>query len=199
MILIIDNYDSFVYNLKDYVESLSYNALLKRNDEIITSDVKKLQPTHIIISPGPCTPRETGNCKAIIKTYAGKIPILGICLGHQTIAQVFGSKIIQAKQPMHGKVSSITLKDNKLFRGIRKQILATRYHSLVVENIPKGFEEIAWTYDTLKGKKEKIKKEIKVNMGIANNKLKIYGLQFHPESIMTREGKKILENFLKIK
>lgn len=193
MILIIDNYDSFVYNLKDYVESLGYNALVERNDEITVNDVKKLQPTHIIISPGPCTPKETGNCKTIIKTYAGKIPILGICLGHQTIAEVFGSKIIKAKQPMHGKVSAITLKDNKLFEGIKKQIQATRYHSLVVENIPKGFEEIAYTYDTINGKK------IKVNMGIANDQLKVYGLQFHPESIMTKEGKKILGNFLKMK
>lgn len=192
MILIIDNYDSFVYNLKDYVESLGYDVLVKRNNDITANNVQKLQPTHIILSPGPCTPKETGNCKAIIKAYAGKIPILGVCLGHQTIAEVFGSKIIPAKQPMHGKVRAITLKNGKLFKGIGKHIQATRYHSLIVEKVPEHFEEIAFTYDIIN------KKKIKVNMGIANEELNIYGLQFHPESIMTPDGKKILSNFLRI-
>lgn len=193
MILIIDNYDSFVYNLRDYVGSFGFDVLVLRNDIVTVKKVRELCPSHIILSPGPCTPEETGNCKEIIKRLGGEIPILGVCLGHQTIGAVFGSAVVRAKKVMHGKTSEIFFKKHRLFSGISgDSFTATRYHSLVVERVPSGFEEIAWCFDEVDGKKEK------VIMGIADDTRMVYGLQFHPESILTKEGKRILKNFLEL-
>ena len=210
MILIIDNYDSFVYNIRDYVAGFGYETRVVRNNQITPPQVKRVSPTHIIISPGPCTPNETGNTKEIIKAFAGKIPILGICLGHQTIAEVYGAKVKKAKKAIHGKTSEIFFTKSKLFTGIQPpSFTAVRYHSLIVESVPEGFKEIAWCCDGSdsndsndssginEGSDFSDKTTEKIMMGIENEKLKVYGLQFHPESILTREGKKILKNFLK--
>ena len=185
MILMIDNYDSFTYNLVQYLGELQQEVVVYRNDEIDLAQIAELQPTHIVISPGPCTPNEAGISVPLIKTFAGKIPILGVCLGHQSIGQAFGGKIIHAKKLMHGKTSLIHHHDTSVFRGLSNPFTATRYHSLVIERetLPECLEITAWTDDG----------EI---MGVRHKTLAVEGVQFHPESILTEHGHDMLRNFL---
>lgn len=191
MILIIDNYDSFTYNLVHYVEEHNYKVQVFRNDKITLQKIKKLGPKKIIISPGPCTPDEAGISIDLIKYFYKKFPILGVCLGHQSIGQAFNAKIIKASKIMHGKVSTVTNKGSEIFKGLPKKFDATRYHSLVIKNntLPENFKIISDTIDDNK----------KVIMGIQHIKFPVYGVQFHPESIATTPyGKKIIKNFLEI-
>jgi len=189
MLLMIDNYDSFTYNLVQYFGEIGIESKVCRNDEISCEDINTLAPQYIVISPGPCTPNEAGISIAAIQTFAGKIPILGVCLGHQCIGQAFGSKIVHAEQVMHGKTSSIYHTGTELFTGINNPVKATRYHSLVISpaTLPDTLKITAWTDDD--------KKEI---MGIQHKTLPIYGVQFHPESILTEQGHALLKNFLMI-
>ena len=191
MILLIDNYDSFTYNLVHYVEELDFDVEIYRNDKISLNKIKKLNPKKIIISPGPCTPNEAGISINLIKKFYKDIPILGVCLGHQAIAQAFGAKIVKAKKIMHGKVSMMTNLGSQIFSGIPKKFNATRYHSLVIQNntLPNDFKIISDTIDNGK----------KVIMGIEHNQYPCFGVQFHPESIATNPfGKKIIKNYLKL-
>ena len=191
MILIIDNYDSFTYNLVHYVEEHNYKVQVFRNDKITLQNIRKLKPKKIIISPGPCSPDEAGISVDLIKYFYKKIPILGVCLGHQSIGQAFNAKIIKASKIMHGKVSTVTNKGSEIFKGLPKKFDATRYHSLVIKNntLPEYFKIISDTIDDNK----------KVIMGIQHIKYPVYGVQFHPESIATTPyGKKIIKNFLEI-
>jgi|UniRef100_A0A7V3RHA7 anthranilate synthase/aminodeoxychorismate synthase-like glutamine amidotransferase len=185
MILLIDNYDSFVYNLAQYLGELRARPMVYRNDEITLRKVKRMNPDYIIISPGPKTPKEAGMTCRIIEYFAEKIPILGVCLGHQAIAEVFGARVIRAKEVVHGKVSLIFHKKKTIFKGIKNPFPAARYHSLIVEreSIPDTLELTAWTEDGLV-------------MGIRHRIFRVEGVQFHPESILTKQGKKILKNFL---
>ena len=188
MLLMIDNYDSFTYNLVQYFGELGQEVQVYRNDEIDLERIAQLKPDHIVISPGPCTPNEAGVSVPVIKQFAGKIPILGVCLGHQSIGQAFGGKIVHAKQLMHGKTSEIHHKDVGVFAGLPSPFTATRYHSLVIEreSIPDCLEITAWTDDG----------EI---MGVRHKTLAVEGVQFHPESILTEHGHAMLENFLATK
>ncbi|MFI3210660.1 MAG: aminodeoxychorismate/anthranilate synthase component II [Peptostreptococcaceae bacterium] len=185
MILMIDNYDSFVYNVVRYIKELGEEVLVYRNNEIDIYEIEKLNPEIIILSPGPCTPKESGVCIDIIKHFKGIIPIFGICLGHQTIADVFGCDVIKAKNPVHGKVYEITHDNKGIFKYIKNPLNVTRYHSLIVENVS---DEITITSRTLDG-------EI---MGIRHNKYMIEGVQFHPEAILSECGHDLLSNFIKM-
>ena len=186
-ILLIDNYDSFTYNLYHYVSSFNKNVDVKRNDKVNSVDIIKNKYKKIIISPGPGNPNQAGNCLKIVKDFYNKIPILGVCLGHQIIGQVFGSKIIQAKKLMHGKTSLIKNKKLGVLKGIKSKFTATRYHSLIVDRatLSKDLIVTATTEDN-------------IIMGLMHNKYQIHGVQFHPESISTKVGMKIIENFVKI-
>ncbi|MCM8772683.1 MAG: aminodeoxychorismate/anthranilate synthase component II [Candidatus Omnitrophica bacterium] len=188
MILMIDNYDSFVYNLVQYFGELGEKIIVYRNDEITIKKIEKLKFDRIVISPGPKRPENAGISCEIIDKFKGKVPILGVCLGHQCIGYVFGGKITYAKKLMHGKTSLIYHNGKTIFKNVGNPFIATRYHSLVVERetLPDCLEIIAWTEDN----------EI---MGIKHKNYNIFGVQFHPESILTKEGKKILKNFLNIK
>ena len=187
MILIIDNYDSFTYNLYQYIAEISDDVLVKRNDKITLAEIAELKPSSIVLSPGPGRPEDAGICVDVIKTFMNTMPILGVCLGHQAIGEVFGGRIIRAKELMHGKTSRIYHNGKGLFKGLSNPFYATRYHSLVVErkSFPRDLEITAETKD----------KEI---MGLRHKSMPIYGVQFHPESILTKEGKKLLKNFLKL-
>ncbi len=187
MILLIDNYDSFTYNLYQYMGEINPDIRVVRNDKITAQEVSKLNPDKIVISPGPKTPKEAGNCVDIIKKLSGKIPILGICLGHQSIGYAFGGNVIHAKELFHGKSSEIELKENELFDGLEKRMTVARYHSLIVEkeSMPECLEIIATTDDD-------------VVMAVKHKEHQTYGLQFHPESILTDGGKVILNNFLEV-
>ncbi|EAQ66438.1 glutamine amidotransferase of anthranilate synthase orpara-aminobenzoate synthase [Marinomonas sp. MED121] len=191
MLLMIDNYDSFTYNLVQYFRELGAKVEVYRNDEITLNEIEALKPSHLVISPGPCTPNEAGVSLAAIEYFAGKIPILGICLGHQSIGQVFGGKVVRAKQVMHGKTSSVHHTDASLFQSLPNPQLVTRYHSLVVEqaSLPACLEVTAWTQDS-EGALDEI-------MGLRHKTLPIEGVQFHPESILTEAGHDLLANFLK--
>lgn len=181
----IDNYDSFTYNLVQYLEYLKEEVVVYRNDAITLEQIEKLNPQMIVLSPGPCTPNEAGICKNVVITFKGKIPILGICLGHQTIGQVFGGKIIKGKEPVHGKVHPINHTNKGIFQDLPNPLKVTRYHSLVVEknSLPECFEITALTLDG----------EI---MGMKHKDYLIEGIQFHPEAILTEKGMELLENFL---
>lgn len=185
MIVLIDNYDSFTYNLVQYLGEMEKDIRVFRNDAIDPEGIRALKPDHIVISPGPCTPNEAGISKAVVKELAGTAPILGVCLGHQSIGAVFGAEIVRADRIMHGKTSEIIHKGGKLFEGIESPFIATRYHSLIVkrETCP----------DILEITAETDQKEI---MAVAHKELPIWGVQFHPESILTDCGKKLLKNFL---
>ena len=186
MLLVIDNYDSFTYNLVQYFAELGEEVNVHRNDEITLEQISALNPQHIVISPGPCTPNEAGVSVATIKQFAGKIPILGVCLGHQSIGQAFGGKIIHAKNLMHGKISQIFHNNTSVFQGLPSPFIATRYHSLVIDRstLPDCLEMTAWTDDG----------EI---MGVRHKTLAVEGVQFHPESILTEHGHAMLKNFLR--
>lgn len=190
MLLIIDNYDSFTYNLYQYFCELGAEVKVIRNDEIDLAGIEALNPTHLVISPGPCTPNEAGISLAAIDHFAGKLPILGVCLGHQAIAQAFGGKVVRARQVMHGKTSPIRHTGTSLFTGLNDPLTVTRYHSLVVErdSFPDCFELTAWTeHDD--GSMDEI-------MGYRHVTLPIEAVQFHPESIKTEQGHQLLANFL---
>lgn len=191
MILMIDNYDSFTYNLVQYLGELGAHVIVYRNDQITTCDITKLQPRAIVISPGPCTPNEAGISMDTIKEFSGKIPILGVCLGHQSIGQVFGGNVIRAKKVMHGKISDIYHNGQGVFANLPSPFKATRYHSLVIEEatLPDCFEITAWT-KTPDDQFDEI-------MGIRHKHFQVEGVQFHPESILTLHGKALLNNFLK--
>ncbi len=193
MLLMIDNYDSFTYNVVQYFSELGADVKVVRNDEITIEEIEKLNPDHLVISPGPCTPNEAGISVAAIKHFAGKLPILGICLGHQSIAQAFGGKIIRAKRVMHGKTSEVFHESKGVFNDLTMPFIATRYHSLVIEqdSMPDCLELTSWTQNE-DGSIEEI-------MGIQHKTLAIQGVQFHPESILTQHGHDLLENFLKVK
>ncbi len=186
-ILLIDNYDSFTYNLYHYISSFNRNIDVKRNDKVNSKDITKNKYKKIIISPGPGNPNQAGNCLNIVNKFYKKVPILGVCLGHQIIGQVFGAKIIEAKTLMHGKTSLIKNKKLGILKGIKSEFTATRYHSLIVDRATLSKELIvtAITDDN-------------TIMGLMHNKYQIHGVQFHPESINTKVGMKIIENFVKI-
>ncbi len=191
MLLMIDNYDSFTYNVVQYLGELGADVLVYRNDEITIHDIEKLNPDHLVISPGPCTPNEAGISMESIRHFAGKIPLLGICLGHQSLGQVYGGDVIRARQVMHGKVSPVYHKGEGVFAGLENPFTCTRYHSLVVdkETLPECLEITAWTQNA-DGSMDEI-------MGLRHKELMIEGVQFHPESIMTDHGHDLLANFLK--
>jgi anthranilate synthase/aminodeoxychorismate synthase-like glutamine amidotransferase len=185
MILMIDNYDSFTYNLVQYMGELGAELEVHRNDKISITEIEKLSPEKIVISPGPCTPSKAGISKEVIEHFAGKIPLLGVCLGHQSVVEAFGGEIIKAKKLMHGKTSMISHDDKTIFKGLPNPFAATRYHSLVVNraNLPDCFEITAESDDG----------EI---MGVRHKELAVEGVQFHPESILTVHGKDLLKNFI---
>ena len=190
MLLMIDNYDSFTYNLVQYLGELGQEVEVYRNDEIDLAQIKNLNPRHIVISPGPCTPNEAGISVPLINEYAGKIPLLGVCLGHQSIGQAFGGKIVHAKQIMHGKTSLIYHTNQGVFKDLPNPYIATRYHSLVIEreSLPDCLEITAWTQDA--------NGEFGEIMGVKHKTLAIEGVQFHPESVLTEHGHDLLNNFL---
>ena len=188
MLLMIDNYDSFTYNLVQYLGELGEDVAVHRNDEITIEGIAQLQPARIVVSPGPCTPNEAGVSVPLIKAFAGKIPILGVCLGHQSIGQAFGGKVVHAPQLMHGKTSLIQHEGAGVFRGLPQPFSATRYHSLVVEraSLPDCLAVTAWTDDG-------------TIMGVRHKTLAVEGVQFHPKSILTEHGHRMLKNFLEEK
>jgi anthranilate synthase component 2 len=190
MLLMIDNYDSFTYNLVQYLGELGAEVRVFRNDEIDLAGIAELGPAHIVISPGPCTPAEAGISVAAIREFAGRIPILGVCLGHQSIGQAFGGRIVHARAVMHGKTSPIYHADSGVFSGLENPFEATRYHSLVIEHatLPECLEVTAWT-QTADGQPDEI-------MGVRHKDLAVQGVQFHPESILTRRGHDLLRNFI---
>ncbi len=192
MLLMIDNYDSFTYNVVQYLGELKADVKVIRNDELTLDEIIALKPERLVISPGPCTPNEAGVSVAAIKHFAGKIPILGICLGHQSIGQAFGGNIIRAHDVMHGKTSMIYHHGQGVFKGLKNPFVATRYHSLVIDKttLPDCLEIIAWT-ETPDGELDEI-------MGVRHRDYAIEGVQFHPESILTEHGHDLLRNFLKI-
>ena len=188
MILVIDNYDSFTYNLVQYLGELGAEQTVVRNDAITIDEIEQMNLTHIVISPGPCTPNEAGISVEVIRRFHRGIPILGVCLGHQSIGQAFGGKVIKAPTIMHGKTSNIHHDQTQLFKGLPRPFTATRYHSLIVEreSLPKTLVVSAWTEDD-------------VIMGLRHNESPTYGVQFHPESIATEGGKILLKNFLSMR
>ncbi len=187
MILVIDNYDSFTYNLVQYFGELGAEPLVRRNDEITLDEISALEPERICISPGPCTPKEAGISNDVLREFGGKMPILGVCLGHQCIGDVYGGEVVRAGRLMHGKTSPILHNGENVFAGLPSPFEATRYHSLLVrrETLPDCLAITAWTEEG----------EI---MGLAHKELPVYGVQFHPESILTSEGKRLLGNFLRL-
>ena len=189
-ILMIDNYDSFTYNIVQYLGELQADVIVHRNDALTLADIEALAPDKIVISPGPCTPNEAGISLDVIRAFAGRIPLLGVCLGHQAIGQAFGGKVVKAREVMHGKLSAIYHSDSGVFRGLPEPFTATRYHSLVVErdSLPECLEMTAWTQNE-DGSVDEI-------MGLRHRTLAVEGVQFHPESILSEHGHQLLKNFL---
>jgi anthranilate synthase component 2 len=190
MLLMIDNYDSFTYNLVQYFGELGAEVKVVRNDELDLGAVEALRPQRIVISPGPCTPLEAGISVPVIQAFAGRVPLLGVCLGHQSIGQAFGGRIVHAREVMHGKLSPIYHADTGVFSGLDNPFQATRYHSLVIEqaSLPGCLEVTAWT-QLSDGNRDEI-------MGVRHRELDVQGVQFHPESILTEHGHRLLRNFL---
>ena len=189
MVLVLDNYDSFTYNLVQYLGELGAEVEVRRNDQITVDQVAKMQPERIVISPGPCTPREAGISIDLIQRFAGKVPVLGVCLGHQAIGEAFGGKVVRATHLMHGKTSSIMHDNKTIFQGLPMPMTATRYHSLIVEeeSLPAELEVSAWTTE---------KDGDRTIMGLRHRECAVEGVQFHPESVLTDAGKKLMANFL---
>ncbi|MBL5904873.1 aminodeoxychorismate synthase component II [Serratia fonticola] len=189
MLLLIDNYDSFTYNLYQYFCELGAEVLVKRNDELQLADIERLAPQHLVISPGPCTPNEAGISLAAIRHFAGKLPILGVCLGHQALGQAFGADVVRAREVMHGKTSAIRHHNLGVFKGLNNPLTVTRYHSLILDaaTLPDCFEVTAWS--ECDGERDEI-------MGIRHRTLALEGVQFHPESILSEQGHQLLGNFL---
>ncbi|MFB6434491.1 MAG: aminodeoxychorismate synthase component II [Candidatus Malihini olakiniferum] len=191
MLLLIDNYDSFTYNLYQYFCELGAEVLVKRNDTLTLADIETLAPTHLVISAGPCTPDEAGISLEAIRYFTGKLPILGVCLGHQAMGQAFGARIVRARQVMHGKTSVIQHTGCGVFTDLKQPLTVTRYHSLVIEqsSLPAEFDITAWTEQD--GEPDEI-------MGICHHTLPLEGVQFHPESILSEQGHHLLQNFLNV-
>ena len=189
MVFVLDNYDSFTYNLVQYIGELGAEVEVRRNDQVSVGEIEALRPERILISPGPCTPQEAGISIDLIRHFAGKVPLLGVCLGHQAIGAAFGGQVIRAKNLMHGKTSPVEHDGKTIFRGLSSPMTATRYHSLIVaeDDLPKELEVSAWTSD---------KDGTRVIMGLRHKRFPVEGVQFHPESVLTSEGKKLVKNFL---
>jgi len=189
LILVLDNYDSFTYNLVQYLGELGAEVEVRRNDQVTVNEVVKMRPERIVISPGPCTPREAGISIALIQRIAGKVPVLGVCLGHQAIGEAFGGKVVRAAHLMHGKTSSVMHDNRTIFQGLPMPMTATRYHSLIVEeeSLPAELEVSAWTTE---------KDGDRTIMGLRHRECPVEGVQFHPESVLTDAGKKLIANFL---
>lgn len=192
MLLMIDNYDSFTYNVVQYLAELGAEVKVVRNDEVSLADIDKMQPERIVISPGPCTPNEAGISLSVLEHYSGKLPLLGVCLGHQSIGQHFGGDVVRARRAMHGKTSPIFHDGEGVFKGLPSPFTATRYHSLVVaeDTLPDNLEISAWTCDDA-GERDEI-------MGLRHQDYQVEGVQFHPESILSEHGHALLQNFLAI-
>lgn len=190
MLLMIDNYDSFTYNVVQYLGELNAEVVVVRNDELTLEEIIARNPARIVVSPGPCTPTEAGVSVEAIRHFAGKVPVFGICLGHQSIGQAFGGKIVRAREVMHGKLSPIHHKNGGVFAGLPNPVTATRYHSLVIDkaSLPDCLEVTAWT-ETADGEVDEI-------MGVRHKTLAVEGVQFHPESILSEQGHQLLKNFL---
>ena len=186
MTLVIDNYDSFTFNLVQFLGELGASITVRRNDEVTVEEIGAMRPDRIVISPGPCTPSEAGISVELVKTMAGRVPMLGVCLGHQSIGQAFGGRVVRAPYLMHGKTSAVRHDGRTVFEGLEQGFIATRYHSLIVEreSIPAELEVSAWTDDG-------------IVMGLRHRELAVEGVQFHPESILTEPGKRLLGNFLR--
>jgi anthranilate synthase/aminodeoxychorismate synthase-like glutamine amidotransferase len=191
VVFVLDNYDSFTYNLVQYLGELGAEVEVRRNDQISVSEIEAMRPERILISPGPCTPQEAGISIDLIRHFTGKIPLLGVCLGHQALGAAFGGRVVRAKNLMHGKTSQVEHDNKTIFRGLRSPMTATRYHSLIVaeDALPKELEVSAWTAD---------KDGTRVVMGLRHKKFPVEGVQFHPESVLTDEGKKLVSNFLQL-
>jgi anthranilate synthase/aminodeoxychorismate synthase-like glutamine amidotransferase len=191
MVFVLDNYDSFTYNLVQYLGELGAEVVVRRNDQLTVAEVEALHPDRILLSPGPCTPQEAGISIDIVRYFAGKLPLLGVCLGHQAIGAAFGGKIVRAPKLMHGKTSAVQHDGKTIFKDLASPMTATRYHSLIVEetNLPKDLEISA--YATENGGSQVI-------MGLRHKRFPVEGVQFHPESVLTNEGKKLIANFLQI-
>ncbi len=190
MVFVLDNYDSFTYNLVQYLGELGAQVEVRRNNEVTVEEVEAMHPQRIVVSPGPCTPREAGISIELIRHFAGKVPILGVCLGHQAIGAAFGGQVVRAKNLMHGKTSQVEHDGKTIFRGLASPMTATRYHSLIVaeDGLPSDLEVSAWTHDS---------DGTRVIMGLRHKKFAVEGVQFHPESVLTGEGKKLVANFLR--
>ena len=191
MVFILDNYDSFTYNLVQYFGELGANVEVRRNDQITIAGIETLQPERIVISPGPCTPQDAGISIDLIRHFSGKVPILGVCLGHQAIGAAFGGRVVRAPHLMHGKTSVVTHDNKSIFRGLPAPMTATRYHSLIVEekDLPGELEVSAWTTE---------KDGTRTIMGLRHREFAVEGVQFHPESVLTDAGKKLIGNFLEV-
>jgi anthranilate synthase/aminodeoxychorismate synthase-like glutamine amidotransferase len=191
VVFVLDNYDSFTYNLVQYLGELGAEVEVRRNDQITVDGIVALRPERIVISPGPCTPQEAGISIELIRHFAGKLPLLGVCLGHQAIGAAFGGNVVRAKNLMHGKTSQVEHDGKTIFQGLSSPMTATRYHSLIVaeDGLPPDLEVSAWTHD---------RDGTRVIMGLRHRKLPVEGVQFHPESVLTTAGKRMISNFLKI-
>ncbi len=191
MVFVLDNYDSFTYNLVQYIGELGQEVVVRRNDQTTIVDIDALRPDRILISPGPCTPHEAGISIDLIKHFSGKVPILGVCLGHQAIGEAFGGKVVRAANLMHGKTSSVEHDGKTIFRDIPSPMTATRYHSLIVEekSLPKELEISATCHD---------RDGTRVIMGLRHRQVPVEGVQFHPESVLTDQGKQLIRNFLEL-
>ena len=189
MVFVLDNYDSFTYNLVQYLGEMGAKVEVRRNNEVTIEQIEEMRPERILISPGPCTPQEAGISVELIRHFAGKVPLLGVCLGHQAIGAAFGGEVVRAKNLMHGKTSEVEHDGKTIFQGLASPMTATRYHSLIVseKNLPADLEVSAWTSD---------KDGTRVMMGLRHKKFPVEGVQFHPESVLTDEGKKLIRNFL---
>jgi len=189
MVFVLDNYDSFTYNLVQYLGELGAEVEVRRNDQVTVDEIEQMQPERIVISPGPCTPQEAGISVELVRHFSGKVPILGVCLGHQAIGVAFGADIVRAPRLMHGKTSEVVHDNRTVFRGLGMPLTATRYHSLIVkeDSLPAELEVSAWTSD---------QSGSRTIMGLRHRQFPVEGVQFHPESVLTSEGKKLVENFL---
>jgi anthranilate synthase/aminodeoxychorismate synthase-like glutamine amidotransferase len=191
LVFVLDNYDSFTYNLVQYVGELGAGVVVRRNDEVSVSEIEALRPDRIVVSPGPCTPQDAGISIDLIRHFAGRVPLLGVCLGHQAIGAAFGGEVVRAKNLMHGKTSAVEHDGRTIFAGLESPMTATRYHSLIVreDGLPRDLEVSAWTTD---------KDGTRVIMGLRHRNFPVEGVQFHPESVLTTAGKRLVENFLKL-